>query len=120
MIFLKSTSSPVAPGVYQVDIAAKPPGKTYDVIVALDADEVPQTFIASIEGMGFKKIKSSTYKHGDGKKVLDVQYQKPGTDIFQGWTAAEKEANLQALEAALAGFGITVTPRVMTLAEAYQ
>jgi hypothetical protein len=120
MIFLKSTSSPVAPGVYQVDIAAKPPGKTYEVIVALDADNPPQTFIDSIEGLGYKKIKSSTYKHGDGKKVLDTQYQKPGTDIFQGWTNAEREANLLALETTLAGFGIKVEPRVMTLAEAYQ
>jgi hypothetical protein len=120
MIFLKNTLTPVAAGVYQVDIAAKPPGKTFDVIVALDADNPPQSFIDSIEGLGFKQLKSSSYMHGDGKKILDVQYQKPGTDLFQGWTNAEREDNLKALETVLAGFDIKVTPRVMTMAEAYQ
>lgn len=120
MLFLKTTHTTVAPGVFQVDVAAKPPGKTFDVIVALDADDPPKPFIDALTGMGYKEAQSSTYTHGEGKKVLDVKYQKPGTDIFQGWTAAEKEANLQQLESILATFQITVTPRVMSLAEAYQ
>ena len=119
MLFLKNTLATVAAGVYGVDIAAKPPGKTFDIIFAVDADEPPQAFIDGIEGLGFKRAQSSTYTHGDGKKVLDLLYQKPGTDIFQGWTAAEKEANLQAIATFLAGYNIQVTPRVMTLAEAF-
>ena len=120
MLFLRNTHSPVAEGVYLVDIAAKPPGKTYAVIAALDADNPPQAFISALEGLGFKRAEQKTYTHGDGKKVLDVMYQKPGTDIFQGWTAAEKDANLQQIESVLKSFNITVTPRVMSLAEAYQ
>jgi hypothetical protein len=120
MLFLKTTHTTVAPGVFQVDIAAKPPGKTFAIIVALDADEPPQSFIDAIKGMGFKEAQSSTYTHGEGKKVLDVIYQKVGTDIFEGWTAAEKEANLKQIDSVLGSFNITVTPRVMSLAEAYQ
>ncbi|HEX8955699.1 MAG TPA: hypothetical protein VF798_05470 [Burkholderiaceae bacterium] len=120
MLFLRNTHSPVAEGVYLVDVAAKPPGKTFAVIAALDADNPPQTFLAALEGLGFKRAESKTYTHGDGKKVLDVQYQKPGTDLFQGWTNAEKDANLTALETMLGGFNINVTPRVMSMAEAYQ
>ena len=120
MLFLKSTHTTVAAGVYQVDVAARPPGKTFDIIVALDAENLPQSFIDSIEGLGFKQVQSATYVHGDGKKVLDILYRKPGTDIFQGWTISEKDANLLAIETAFAGFNITVTPRVMTLAEAFQ
>jgi len=120
MLFLKSTHTTVAVGVYQVDVAAKPPGKTFDIIVALDAESPPQSFLDRIEGLGFKQKQSSTYVHGDGRKVLDLLYQKPGTDIFQGWTSAEKESNLQAIETAFADFDIKITPRVMTLAEAFQ
>ena len=120
MLFLRNTHSPVAEGVYLVDIAAKPPGKTFAIIAALDADSPPQAFITALEGMGFKRTDSKTYTHGDGKKVLDVVYQKPGTDLFQGWTNAEKEANLAAIEAMLGGYNIQVTPRVMSMAEAYQ
>lgn len=120
MIFLKSTHTWVGEGVFQVDVAAKPPGKTFDIIVALDADNPPQSFIDSIENMGFKKMQSATYVHGDGKKVLDILYQKPGTGIFHGWTNEEKDANLQAIENVFASFNIKVTPRVMTLAEAFQ
>lgn len=120
MLFLRSTHNPVAEGVYQVDVAAKPPGKTFDIIAALDADNPPQAFISAIEGMGFKSAQSKTYTHGDGKKVLDVLYSKPGTDLFQGWTAAEKEANMAAIEKTLGSFNISFTPRVMSMAEAYQ
>jgi hypothetical protein len=120
MLFLKTTHTTVAPGVFQVDLAAKPPGKTFAIIAALDADDMPQSFVDAIKGMGFKEMQSSTYMHGDGKKVFDVVYQKPGTDIFEGWTVAEKEANLKQIESVLGSFSITVTPRVMSLAEAYQ
>lgn len=120
MLFLRNTSITMAEGVYLVDVAAKPPGKTFDIIAALDGDNPPQAFISALEGMGFARAQSKTYTHGDGKKVLDVLYQKPGTDLFQGWTGAEKEANLAAIESALGGFDIKVTPRVMSMAEAYQ
>ena len=120
MLFLRNTHAPVAEGVYAVDVAAKPPGKTFDVIAALDGDNPPQAFVSALEGLGFKRTQSKTYTHGDGKKVLDVVYQKPGTDLFQGWSNAEKEANLAAIESMHGGFDIKVTPRVMSMAEAYQ
>ncbi len=120
MLFLRNTHITVAEGVFLVDVAAKPPGKTFDVIAALDGDNPPQAFLSALEGIGFTRSQSKTYTHGDGKKVLDVIYHKPGTDLFQGWTNGEKEANLAAIEAMLGSFNITVTPRVMSMAEAYQ
>jgi hypothetical protein len=120
MLFLKSTAAPVAPGVFAVDVAAKPPGKTYMIYAALDAAEPPESFIAAVEGIGFKQVLRKPYTHQDGKKIVDVHFQKAGTDIFEGWTAAEKDANLAAMEQVFAGFNISVSPRVMTLAEAFR
>lgn len=119
MLFLKSTAAPVAPGVYAVDVAAKPPGKTFMIYAAVDADEMPANFIQAVEGMGFKQVHANHYKHHNGKKIVDLHFQKAGTDIFEGWTNAEKEANLQAMEQVFTGFNIKVAPRVMSLAEAF-
>lgn len=120
MLFLKSTTAPVAPGVYVVDVAAKPPGKTFMIYVALDGVNPPTTFIEAIEGIGFKQVLTKPYTHHDGKKIIDIHFQKPGTDIFEGWTNAEKEANLADIERVLGQFHIKITPRVMSLAEAFR
>ncbi|RZI40861.1 hypothetical protein EGT07_21425 [Herbaspirillum sp. HC18] len=120
MLFLKSTSAPVAPGVFAIDVAAKPPGKTFMIYAAVDAVTLPADFIKAVEGMGFKQVLTKPYTHHDGKKIVDLHFQKAGTDIFDGWTAAEKEANLQKMEEVLGGFNIKFTPRVMSLAEAFR
>jgi len=120
MLFLKSTSAPVSPGVFAVDVAAKPPGKTYMVYAAVDAANMPAGFIEAVEGLGYKQVFTKPYTHHDGKKIVDIHFQKAGTDIFEGWTAAEKESNLQKLDEVFAGFNIKITPRVMSLAEAFR
>ncbi|HJV82976.1 hypothetical protein [Noviherbaspirillum sp.] len=120
MLFLKSTSAPVAPGVYAVDVAAKPPGKTFMIYVAVDASEPPAGFIEAVESMGFKQVLSKPYTHHDGKKIVDLHFQKTGTDIFDGWTDGEREANLKKMDEVFAGFNITIQPRVMSLAEAFR
>jgi hypothetical protein len=119
MLFLKTTLVTAGPGVYMVDIAAKPPGKTFGVYMAVDADNPPQELISAIEALGFKRKLASPYTHNDGTKVLDLHYHKTGTDIFEGWTLPERDANLQALETLFAAVKITIQPRVMTLAEAF-
>lgn len=118
MLFIKSTSSPVAPGIFMVDVAAKPPGKTFAVYMAVDAEEMPAV-LGKIEAMGYQRMVSKTYTHQDGKKVADVHFHKVGTDIFEGWTLAEKETNLVLLSEIFAGIGVTIAPRVMSLAEAF-
>lgn len=120
MLFLKNTSAPVSPGVYTVDVAAKPPGKTYMIYAAVDAANLPASFIQAVEGMGFKQVHSLQYTHHDGQKIVDLHFQKAGTDIFQGWTDAEREANLQKMHDVFSTFNIQVTPRVMSLAEAFR
>lgn len=120
MLFLKSTTAPVAPGVYTVDVAAKPPGKTYMIYVAVNATEPPASFIQAVEGMGFKQVHSLQYVHHDGTKIVDLHFQKAGTDIFEGWTDAERAANLQKIDEVMGSFNIKVSPRVMSLAEAFR
>ncbi|NEX60744.1 hypothetical protein [Noviherbaspirillum galbum] len=120
MLFLKSTAAPVAPGVFTVDVAAKPPGKTFMIYTALDAANPPTTFIQEIEGLGFKQVFTKEYTHHDGKKIMDMHFQKAGTDIFEGWKDAEREANLQAIQDAMSKYNITISPRVMSLAEAFR
>lgn len=120
MLFLKSTAAPVAPGVFAVDIAAKPPGKTFMIYVAVDADNTPTTFIDAITGLGYKEVFSKPYTHHNGKKVVDLHFQKAGTDIFEGWTDNERAANLDAMEKMFASFQIKISPRVMSLAEAFR
>ncbi|MYM29186.1 hypothetical protein SAMN05192549_10368 [Duganella sacchari] len=119
MLFLKSTTVTKAPGIYDVDVAAKPPGKTFGVFMATDPDNPPNEVLAQLTALGFKQTYSGPYTHKDRGKVLDLHFQKAGTDLFEGWKTEEMEANMAALTALFGGIGITITPRVMSLAEAY-
>ncbi|UUZ51439.1 hypothetical protein LP420_19675 [Massilia sp. B-10] len=51
MLFLKSTQVTKAPGIYEVDIAAKPPGKTFGIYLATDPDN-PPTAVLNARGNG--------------------------------------------------------------------
>ena len=119
MLFLKSTAVTKAPGIYEVDVAAKPPGKTFGVYIATDPDNPPNAVLAALEALGFQNTKRSAYTHKDKGKVLDLHFQKNGTDLFNGWKADECTANLAAIDTLFGNVGIIVQPRVMTLAEAY-
>ncbi len=119
MLFLKSTSVTKAPGIYEVDIAAKPPGKTFGIFIATDPDNPPAAVLAALAEMGFSNTYKQSYTHKDKGKVLDLHFQKKGSDLFDGWKSDEQVANLAAIEALFAGIGIKIAPRVMTLAEAY-
>ena len=120
MLFLKNTTATKAPGIYEVDIAAKPPGKTFGVFIATDPDNEPKEVLAALEEMGFQSTYRHSYVHNkDSGKVLDLHFQKDGTDLFKGWKSEESVANLAAIEALFAGVGIKIAPRVMSLAEAY-
>jgi hypothetical protein len=119
MLFLKSTSVTKAPGIYEVDIAAKPPGKTFGIFMATDPDNPPAAVLAALEGLGFFNTYKQAYTHKDKGKVLDLHFQKNGSDLFNGWKTEEGEANLAAIAALFDSVGIKVAPRVMTLAEAY-
>ena len=119
MLFLKSTSVTKAPGIYEVDVAAKPPGKTFGVFLATDPDNPPQTILSGLAELGFKNVHQQSYVHKDKGRVLDLHFQKDGTDLFNGWKAEECKANMAAIETLFGNAGLAVTPRVMSLAEAY-
>jgi hypothetical protein len=119
MLFLKSTSVTRAPGIYEVDIAAKPPGKTFGVFLATDPDNPPHAVLAALQELGFQGTYQQNYVHKDKGKVLDLHFQKDGTDLFKGWKGEECTSNLAALDTLFGNVGIKVTPRVMSLAEAY-
>ncbi|MET0982928.1 MAG: hypothetical protein ABWY02_12565 [Telluria sp.] len=119
MLFLKSTAVTRAPGIYEVDVAAKPPGKTFGVYLATDPDNPPQAALATLAELGFKNSYQKNYTHRDGGRVLDLHFEKDGTDLFKGWKPEECSVNLAALGGLFGNLGITVTPRVMTMAEAY-
>ena len=119
MLYLKSTTVTKAPGIYEVDVAAKPPGKTYGIFMAVDPEKPPTELLAALEKFGFKNTYQSRYTHKDKGKVLDLHFQKDGTDLFQGWKDGEREENMKEITRLFTALGITITPRVMTLAEAY-
>ncbi len=119
MLFLKSTSVTKAPGIYEVDVAAKPPGKTFGIFIATDPDNPPTAVLAALTELGFHNTYKQAYTHKDKGKVLDLHFQKNGTDLFNGWKTEECTANLAAIEEIFGQAGIKVAPRVMTLAEAY-
>ena len=119
MLFLKSTSVTKAPGIYEVDVAAKPPGKTFGVFLATDPDNPPRAVLTALSELGFENTYQQTYVHKDKGKVLDLHFQKNGTDLFNGWKTEECTANLAALDTLFGNVGIKITPRVMSLAEAY-
>jgi hypothetical protein len=119
MLFLKSTSVTKAPGIYEVDVAAKPPGKTFGVFLATDPDNPPQAVLTALAELGFASSHQQSYVHKDKGKVLDLHFQKDGTDLFKGWKTDECAANLAALDTLFGNVGIKIAPRVMSLAEAY-
>ncbi len=119
MLFLKSTAVQKAPGIYEVDIAAKPPGKTFGVYLATDPDHPPTALLTALAQIGFANTHSQGYTHKDRGKVLDLHFQKDGTDLFKGWKTEEYDANMAALEGLFAEHGVVIAPRVMSLAEAY-
>lgn len=119
MLFLKSTTVFKAPGIYEVDIAAKPPGKTFGIFLATDPDNQPEQVLAQLKALGFDNTYSSGYTHKDRGRVLDLHFQKDGSDLFKGWKSEECTSNLAQIGALFDAIGIAVTPRVMTLAEAY-
>jgi len=119
MLFLKSTGVTKAPGIYEVDIAAKPPGKTFGIFMATDPDNPPQAVLTALAELGFQNTFQQSYVHKDKGKVLDLHFQKNGTDLFNGWKTEECSANLAAIDALFGNYGIKVAPRVMSLAEAY-
>jgi hypothetical protein len=119
MLFLKSTSVTKAPGIYEVDVAAKPPGKTFGVFMATDPDNPPRAVLTALAELGFENTYQQPYVHKDKGKVLDMHFQKNGTDLFNGWKTEECAANLAAIDTLFGNVGIKITPRVMSLAEAY-
>ena len=119
MLFLKSTALMKAPGIYEVDVAAKPPGKTFGVYLATDPDKPPQALLAALAELGFNGSYQKKYTHRDGGRVLDLHFEKDGTDVFKGWKADECSANLAALDSLFSKLGISVARRVMSMAEAY-
>jgi pyruvate dehydrogenase complex dehydrogenase (E1) component len=119
MLFLKSTLVTKAPGIYEVDIAAKPPGKTFGIYLATDPDNPPTGVLSALAEMGFTNTHTQAYTHKDRGKVLDLHFQKNGTDLFNGWKTEECGANLAAIASLFSSIGVEITPRVMTLAEAY-
>lgn len=119
MLFLKSTATTKAPGIYELDIAAKPPGKTFGIFMATDPDNPPADVLARLAELGFQNTYRQAYTHKDKGKVLDMHFQKHGTDLFNGWKTEESVTNMAAIEALFAGIGLTIAPRVMSLAEAY-
>jgi hypothetical protein len=119
MLFLKSTSVTKAPGIYEVDVAAKPPGKTFGVFMATDPDNPPRAVLTALAELGFQNTYQQSYIHKDKGKVLDLHFQKDGTDLFSGWKTEECAANLAAIDTLFGNVGIKITPRVMSLAEAY-
>lgn len=120
MLFLKSTSVTKAPGIYEVDVAAKPPGKTFGIFLATDPDNPPIAIFGALERLGFYKSYQQGYTHKDKGKVLDVHFHKNGTDLFNGWKTEECTDNLAAIDGLFNSHGITIAPRVMSLAEAYR
>ena len=87
--------------------------------MATDPDNPPAGILSALGELGFHNTYQQAYTHKDKGKVIDLHFQKNGTDLFNGWKTEECTVNLMAIEAMFAQAGIKVAPRVMTLAEAY-
>lgn len=119
MLFLKTTSATKAPGIYEIDVAAKPPGRTFGVYLATDPDAPPRAVLAGLSELGFSTTYQQAYTHRDGGKVLDLHFHKDGSDLFNGWTQEQCVANLAAIDMLFGQVGMKVKPRLMSLAEAF-
>ena len=52
--------------------------------------------LTALNELGFQNTYQQSYTHKDKGKVLDMHFQKDGTDLFKGWKADECAANLAA------------------------
>ena len=68
--------------------------------------------------IGLKALEQAADRLKD-QVVLDLHFQKDGTDIFKGWKTDECTHNLAAITALFQEHGIAIAPRVMSMAEAY-
>jgi hypothetical protein len=75
--------------------------------------------LAALAELGFKGSYQKRYTHRDGGRVLDLHFEKDGTDLFKGWKPEECSANLAAINSLFGDLGISITTRVMSMAEAY-
>lgn len=83
------------------------------------SDNPPNAVLSALNELGFQNTFQQRYTHKDKGQVLDLHFQKDGTDLFNGWKADECAANLAAIDTLFGHYGIKVAPRVMSLAEAY-
>ena len=89
----------------------------------LNFTEIAAFFVVSrafIFDKYFSFFQNIIRKTSDESVFKSDGFVNTGTDIFDGWTTTEREENIKALEAIFAPMSVTLQPRVMTLAEAFQ
>jgi hypothetical protein len=83
-------------------------------------DNPPQAVLAALARNSVSRTPISRgYVHKDKGKVLDLHFQKDGTDLFKGWKTEECASQPGGAGCACSAMSASVTPRVMSLAEAY-
>jgi len=91
------------------EFRSKHPHKTLWIDLAWDGDE-PSALLGDLKAAGWvEHVPSLVAQH-------EATLSKPGTGLFQGWTPAERKANLAATRRILRRYGLARVPvRKLTL-----
>ena len=82
------------------------PHKTQWVAVNYNVNAKPEALIAALEAAGWRDESMKLPFHPLDDRV-QIELNKPGTGLFNGWTDAEKRANRKQVKAILVAHGIT-------------
>lgn len=89
-----------------VSLQSQNPHKTQWVAINFNVGAKPEALLAALDAAGWKDL-SIPLPIQPLNERLQIELQKPGTGLFNGWTPAEKKARRKELFAILAANGVT-------------
>jgi hypothetical protein len=96
------------PGV-SVTFQSRPPHTRFDVVVSSPVGQpVREDFANALLAIGFNKRRQLPPAHG----MLSHRFEREGSGLCGGWSAAERDKLTRDARFTLRGFGFTMVPEV--------
>lgn len=110
---MEKSLSPTLPGLTGAFVLTKSPGaiKTYYVRLRFDAAQPPTALLQALASAGFQSSRPHVQEAHFAGQIEVIDFSKPGTGLFQAWTATEAEAALASLKDVFERFGLPFAPR---------
>jgi len=99
------------PGV-SVMFRSQPPHTRFDVVVSSPVGQpVSEDFANALLSIGFNRRRQLPQSHG----LLSQSFEREGSGLCGGWSAAERDRLTRDTRFTLRGFGFTMVPEVRSI-----